>query len=412
MSIFNVHPFDGIHKTIKKFFDRQKTGTTVLDHSVIRPKIMPVPEIMDDAILDIFNNIFHFGKRIPIKKNILENTANHLVSCHKCNIQYSSFRKICPVCSSFHTIQIQYHIHSGLKPDPTDCIARKISGNACMVFIRSNYLVIQEKNRIIIHHPKKETQNISFSEKFSCVDLVMEKYIVFTNEEISITNIQNGKIVHNMISDRSMNIQVASDGKNIYRILGENLMKGSITSERYHEKPLVNIPKNRTRIWSARNGIVTMSYLGTRTIFTFISNEYFFSIDDQEFHEKVHILDIDIATSDSHILIARKIIDNNTTYISWHIFTLKGNIVAKNKEKYTESNFFKNISGKTMIGKIIVHPTDSGIVLQGSENIIKQKTEPYTSSNSQLFPWNNGIVSWDGNNVYHITMKGKTDDKP
>ncbi|MCA9922455.1 MAG: hypothetical protein KC421_08785, partial [Anaerolineales bacterium] len=97
-SLLQVHPYGGVHHSVKTLRSRAEAKISVWNTAVTYPVRARHPETLSDDILHELHLIFERGLRRPFSSRLLTDYANILMACPQCGTAYPQRRSGCPTC--------------------------------------------------------------------------------------------------------------------------------------------------------------------------------------------------------------------------------------------------------------------------------------------------------------------------
>lgn len=429
-SVLLVHPFGGTHPTILTLTQRALQGITAFDKNVRYPKIGYSREILSDAILDIFDQIFRMGRRFIPDRFVFDEYTESLQSCNHCNTQFPHNRKSCPQCATINTQQINRQIKisktSGTKKISVEEL---ISTNGKFIWHKQYFNSISaisiENNKYVYYsvNPGQNTKKMELFEfqENAKFDLVSGKYLIIhksiSSKQLSIFDVSGDK--PKLFDDRSNDRVFTCTDKNLVRVYNGFLMRGNFRDDLkiLQETNINAVIENQTIIFGASDtntiiGLQRIFNVFSYFIYSFDNNEYFttqISLDKNE-----SVIDLDAYFHGSSILFLMKTEITGRTYTRIYIIN-SGKEVFYNKTPSISSDTWSHIHGKTFVNTgtkyIVFHPTDSGIVQEvinppnQTNQIVLSETEPFVSSSDSIFLYRKGIVVVSDKTINYLTLE-------
>jgi hypothetical protein len=155
-SLLLVHPYGGVHRTLRTIPKRALARMTVFDAKVIYPDSAYPREILSDDLLNEFHQVFGEGKRGKPALGLLEGYKNALISCSVCGTFFPTGRKICPSCKAANLSRIRPQVVvSGIsstnvletlgnlvffKPLPGSLVGVAIESNEAVLYLKQTMM--------------------------------------------------------------------------------------------------------------------------------------------------------------------------------------------------------------------------------------------------------------------------------
>ncbi|GHO47922.1 hypothetical protein [Ktedonospora formicarum] len=97
-SLLLVHPYGGTYPQLPLLTQRATQGVFVLQSEVTYPKFAYTPELVNEALLSVFERYFRQGWRGTFPLTELEEYRASLITCHACKQDFPGERQTCPHC--------------------------------------------------------------------------------------------------------------------------------------------------------------------------------------------------------------------------------------------------------------------------------------------------------------------------
>lgn len=402
-----VHPFkSGSHRIYSSMLDRAKNKITVFNSDVTYPKTGLPIDFLTDNLIDVLESILIREELNTFPVNVLKEYVDNLTKCNSCGIEFPITRKKCPSCSK--TIQMNNSIatkHFGFEVEE---IVRDIGRILYTKLNKDEIICISEKeNQIIISNNKGDIFNTQltyppggkfglFNNTFVlCSDSSSEDTILFVIEIDSyrkkkpLTRISTNKFSGYPIFD--------SSNTYLYNMVGGYLCQQEKYNNNLLSTQVMQIFENQTwfKVYENPNSKIEIISGFHRDFskldwFVLVFTEYQkyiqYNLDLEPLDGKESLLDIEVYFEERNILFVRKTKKKGYEYVRFDIFNIETKKINYSN-KINIYGLWDNIHNKIFNKKIVIHPTDKGLV---SENLVTGKTntmfmtERYVSSLDKL----------------------------
>ncbi|MBN1410167.1 MAG: hypothetical protein JW969_04930 [Spirochaetales bacterium] len=420
-SLLLVHPYGGIHKKVPRAFDRIVNRITVFDSEVIYPRIALPPDSLSDDLLDYFNTVFHDGKRPGLSPSVLEAHIKSFKCCPKCGLYFHTSRIKCPGCQKaapITAVDLSYII-SKKDLDGNEIIVEelfKTEGAILYHAIRGNTVAIVEFDgeRTTLHlitQTKKRSLKMWDGHARGFRYGTFDHYLTAAEgTDLLVFDCAGEKIkpvakTHTLLYDDEP--VTATSEKFFYRLTDKMLMQGRIQNNEIVEKGIESAMENQT--WCA---------VGDRDLgigfFRIFSKYHHFVFSERGRYEidlppvKGKLIEWDARFTQACVLFLRKTMDQGRTYSHLFLVDDGGNILEQKEEESLNSELLKNIHGKTLSGRTILHPTEAGMIIERNGKLtLRSLTAEYVNAESQLSIFRDGILSVSDKNIIFLRSKQK-----
>lgn len=404
-SLLFAHPYGGVHRTYQTLFDRAQQKITVFEKDVIYPKIAINPDTLSDDLLDYFHKVFKQGKRFDIPQSTLQNLE--FVPCNKCNNSFYKGRGQCPICFGVvvkPVIDIS-QIITKKQIDNDRCIADTLFFTEGIILfskvLADNRIVIVEyvSNQTNLHilDGKKTTLKLWNGHfRDTKYDFFKNYFVVCQEKDLLVFDISS-KLLKPLAKTTTQTFDATSifscSETKLYRLTDKVLSICEVYNGALVENVSIQTLENQTWLDVGSND------LGIGYFRIFDQYHYFVFSPKGRFEinltkQNGKIIETCAEFSKSTILFLQKTLYKGRTYSHYHIIDDQGQILESKSEESISSDLLKNLSGKSLVGTTIVHPSDAGIVLEKKQQMsLKKETSAYVDSNDKLSIYKDGILA-------------------
>jgi H/ACA ribonucleoprotein complex subunit 3 len=414
-SLLFAHPYGGVHKTYQTLFDRAQQKITVFEKDVIYPKIAINPDTLSDELLDYFYKVFKQGKRFDVPQSTLQNLE--FVKCQKCNNSFYNGRGQCPVCFGVvvkPVVDIS-QIITKKQIDDDKCIADTLFFTEGIILfskvLTDNRIVIVEyaSNQTNLHiiNGKKSTLKLwSGHSRDTKYDFFQNYFVVSQEKDLMVFDVSS------RLQPLAKTTTLTFDGmpvfccseKKLYRLTDKVLSICEVYNGSLVENVSIQTLENQTWLDVGSNdlGIGYFRIFDQYHYFVF-SSKGRFEINLTKQNGK--IIETCAEFSKSTVLFLQKTLYKGRTYSHYHIIDDQGQVLESKSEESISSDLLKNLSGKSLVGTTIVHPSDAGIVLEKKQQLaLKKETSSYIDSNDKLSIYKDGILAVSEHKVTFLRL--------
>jgi len=440
-SLLLVHPYGGVHRTIKSLPERAAQKVTVFDSSVIYPKLARVPEILTDSFLDIFKKYFQQHERFVFPEKELQDYVYNLINCPYCNKYFPAQRTTCPLCTAQN---IQIHPPYATLNNPSSSISPLdkggLRGVECMEIFKTDgeilffkivddkaYLIAKEGGKTVLY--KKFLSEIPSSispvikgggmgadrqELFNFVPGaefdIFKNYLVFCPNpkenlsELFIFDLKENQIkgVHKTTTETYAGGKavLGTSANNLFRLANGMLMKGCFQNGLYTEKIVLTTMQNQT--WLSFNHdtdhIVGFFRIFNRQNWFTVNSHGQYELQLPELDSGEVLLDVNVQYTLNSFIILRKTRLAGVDYVRIDLFNNVGTDfkpVYTKKYKVSEKLFFEHFGNQIVSSEFILYAYDNGIVkedLRTGREVLFGSTKDYVSSENTLFRFHDTIL--------------------
>ncbi len=426
-SLLLVHPYGGVHPSIRTLTKRAQGKITVLDKSVIYPKIAYSPDLVPKELKDIFLKTFAEHQSVSLNRDLLEEFKTDLIKCSTCDFYYPKYLKNCPGCTAKNQQIQQLRIQvKGVR------MFEFLSTQGPIIFFKiigkDIYAIANEEGRPVLYIRNRlgNTRKVLVSKDRLTVESrfdVFDKYLLYCQNayddeplidvlDISGTSIQKlGQTVTNRFGDRGAVFR--GNAKYFYRTIGGSLLRCSLQLGHMIVDELVNTVMNK-QTWfdvdvdAERELIFGFDRVIKDYKWFLIKNGSQADIDISPLDQGESMIDRTIRFSSSSILLLRRTVKNGKDYCRLDLIDNQLNRVKITKKfEVIDKPHFGNIHVCAYARGVILIPSDDGLIAESIDNESQKKfpaTANYVNADSQLWPYENGIVVVSGEKVLHLIM--------
>lgn len=402
-----THPFGGVHNTLQTIVDRAKNKISVFDSSVIYPKIAIRPETLSVELLDYFNKVFKLDQRIEMPMSLLSSHKNSFIKCNDCNNYYFKGRGKCPICFvpvvqptiNIQQIVITQDIHDDVcicdilfQTEGTILFSKVLDDNRIIIV---EFNGIQTNLHIIIDNYKKVFKLWSGHTKDVQYDFFKNYLVLAVNDELQIFeelhNLQPVLKTTTLKYDGRLIFSCSST--KLYRLTDQMLLSSEVFGRNLADTVITQTLQNQTWFKVGKTGLGFCFFRVFNQYHYFVfSSKGRYELTLPKIDGKIIEVDAEISTS-TILFLAKSLHPDGRTYSHYFLIDDMGKINETMSTTSINSETMRNISGKTLAGSSIIHPTDVGIVIEKHKQLsLKKQTEKYVDSNDTTFLYKDGIL--------------------
>jgi serine/threonine protein kinase len=417
-SLLFVHPYGGIHRSVKNTFQRIQQRITVFHKDVIYPKIGLPPDSLGDELLDYFEAVFAHGKRLDITPDQLETYGKGFIPCKKCGLYFYKSRGKCPGCQKAipRPVVDLSAIITKKELDKAVCRAEEIfrtEGIILFAKVTGDRLVIVEYDRtetslhLIDSSRQKRVRLWKNHIKGFTYEFFLHYLLVVNENELVIFDVTHDTAAvvaktTTLTYDNEPVIAASSDF--FYRLTNTMLLKARIQNNQIIEEPVLSIIENQTWLSMGQNdfGAGFFRIFDTYHYFVF-SRKGRYELDIEPLEGR--IIEHEAICSINTLCLLRKSIHHGRTFSHLHLIDDNGKVLEKRSEPSLESELLKTLQGKALAGSNIIHPTEAGIVVEKHGKLsLKTGTQEHVDNSTRLAIFRNGIAAISDTNVVFLRM--------
>lgn len=423
-SILLVHPYGGAHRTIRTITKRALSRLTVIDPSVTYPVVAYPPKIVSDELMQLFCETFKSGKlRVPDLR-LFEEYRTDLINCPKCDLWYPFRLKNCPGCQAQNlkaqVLKVQV---SGVS------VSEIFSAPGPFVFLKivdsTIYGVAIEQGEAVLYLKEQlaKTRKIAlFKAAWGARYDIFAKYLVVCPDpyeempKLYLFDISQAKPAHitTTVTERFGDRGGVFRGtaRYLYRQVGGVLLRGNIPQGKdLAESVTCLVTEKQTWFDAAPDSDQELLFGFYRT---FDKYDWFILLNGVQKPVKIpdlekgeSLVDRSIRFSSSSILLLRRTRKAGEDFCRIDMVGLEDNTVSSRRVSLLNSPQYANIHNLAYARGTILIPENSGLLAENAKNG-NQKSFPATANfvddQSQIWPWENGILVVSGNKVIKIVM--------
>jgi hypothetical protein len=431
-SLLMVHPYGGVHKQYKTVPQRAEARITFFNFDVKYPKAGFHPDLLDNALCEMFERMFEKGERFVPAIEVLEEYRDSLVGCNSCNVMYPSSRSHCPQCAKINTQQIQRTVKIVAKPGKRTVNVEQIletDGNFVWRHLSGQvvYAVAVEGTKFVLHcavphSPKRLMEILAASGGHPKFGFFGHKYLVVndgvqSNVLIYDVSGSNPVLLNSVMVDSFQGARAFTCSQNLlFRIRQGFLFKYDGQSD----KTVNAVARDQTWIYgSPHDDLIFGCQRFFEVLRYFIlrfdrQGEFWYPSIGDKLQDNESILDVSVRFSGSTILLLMKTEISGKTFT--HCFFIRENVIQwHSRIDALSSDTHRNIHGKAFaVVKglfIVLHPTDDGVVQetislksnkQGME--LMSETEQFVSESDSIDQFRNGILVTGDKTITYLSM--------
>ena len=427
-SLILCHPYGGIHKDYRSIAQRSLAQITMLDQGVKYPKAALHPEVLDDAILELFSKVFKDGERPLFPVNVLDEYKQSLVKCKHCNVWHPADRSNCPQCTTINTQQVRRQVRVVRSPSNRTINSEEIlstPGNFIWwkMYNKGIYAIALEHNKYVLYTRKSSVDKTNRKEMFSpkgggaTFDMFGGRYLVVNQDPISNeilifdTESKLTGIAKRLVAEYQGERVFACSKDYLIRVQQGQAFRGHVhfTLSAFTDTRSFSVMQEQT--WLRASQDSETLFVGQRlfnnlryTIHSFDKkgsmSQYDAAIPDLD--DKESVIDQNVQFFGHYILFILRTEITGRTYARSFILERNGTLIYQSKVESLSSDAYQNIHGKafaysssTKTG-VVLHPTDNGIIQEiigtGGGQTLLSETEQFVSESDNLVQHNSGLL--------------------
>lgn len=431
-SLIMVHPFGGVHKTLKTIPQRAEAKVTFFDAAVKYPKAGFHPDLLDDGLREMFERMFEKGERFIPAMEVLEEYRDSLVKCNSCSVMYPSGRSACPQCAKINTQQVQRQVKVVKKPGKRTVNCEKLletTGSFVWRHVAGHaiYAVAVEGSNFVLHclEPNKPQRSmpVMVAGGHPRFDFFGGKYLVTNDglsQTITVNDVSGSKsvVLQQMAADTFQGTRAFSCSKNLmFRIRQGFLFKfdGQL------DKNVNAVAREQTWVHGSSHSDLVFGFQRFFEVLRFFTyrfdrqsqGEFWYPPVSGELQDNESIIDMSLRFAGSTILLLLKTEIKGKTFS--HCFVLhEDKIRCHYRVDAISSDTHRNIHGKAFVAAngsyIILHPTDDGVVQEvvdakgKSQFSLLSETEQFVSESDTVDQYKQGILVTGDKTINYLTI--------
>ena len=424
-SLLLVHPYGGTHKDVKQLTTRATKRMTVFDRSVTYPKIALAPDLLDDDLAHVFEEIFARGGRGPFPLNVLRSYSQSLTECTSCGTYYPASRKQCPVCNAKTIVIITKPVSVTKGVTMTDFIRT----NGTIVFHKivgtTIYVVAYESGKAVLY-TKRGTLAPSRKELFNEIPGARYEMI----DEVLIVNLPNttelllvdvsGDIVKPIMKSETAvyagnrRAVFRTSDSMLFRIVSGNLMYGQLQNGQLIERHLRQVMADQT--WFVVKQQETGEKPTACGFFQIMRQQMFWLVWEGRSYDNVPIselelgeslVDVSVRFSSQGAVIRRLTLFGGVNYIQTDMVDVNGKVVYSSPRVKQEDHPAPYLHGQAYSTGKLLSATDEGVVSEDVQNgQVKtfDATKGAVEEGDSLYTYQGGLLVVKDAAVIHIVL--------
>jgi H/ACA ribonucleoprotein complex subunit 3 len=402
-----THPFGGVHNTLQTIVDRAKNKISVFDSSVVYPRIAIKPETLSIELLDYFDKIFKLDQRIELPMSLLDSHKNSFVKCNVCNNYYYKGRGKCSVCFvpivqptvNIQQIVVTQDIHDDFcicdilfQTEGTILFSKVLDDNRIIVI---EFNGMQTNLHIISDKDKKDFKLWSGHTKDVQYDFFKNYLVLGVNDELQIFEVTLSlqPVLKTTTLKYDGYLIFSCSSTKLYRLAEQTLLSSEIFGKNIADTVITQTLQNQTWFKVGRTGLGFCFFRVFNQYHYFVfspKGRYEFSLPKIE----GKIIEVDAEISISTVLfLVKSLHPDGRTYSHYFLIDDTGKVIDTMTTTSINSETMRNITGKTLAGSSIIHPTDVGIVIEKHKQLsLKKQTEKYVDSSDTTYLYKDGIL--------------------
>jgi hypothetical protein len=413
-----IHPYGGIHPTLKGIPARAQAKQWVLSPEVRYPDKIALPkETLSDELLVYFQDIFaggHDARQLPLQ--LLIDYAKSLEVCTLCGFAAPKTRSACPKCAS-------------LKPKPTSRTSvtkirvekrLETDGPILAIHVQGEHIhaLAHEKGLLVRYwlnnHSTFRQELQPYQSDWQSVSLSPNEIAIALGENVCIYQANTAvAVAETTTKSFSRRPVLASIGSDLLRIAGGYIMRGKRSRGHWLEKPAINALDNQTFLssYDARSDLV----LGAHRMF---HHHQFFQIAEGKhldlplpnLEPDESLLTFDMQSDGHAILVLRHTQQKGIRYLRVDLVDKKNSLACSSKVRSDMCSTRAFATGKVFQGTVVLHPTNDGIVQEhlsyGQVGTLKTMpgTEMWVHEESILKLHPQGLLSVTNNQLFLLSQ--------
>lgn len=419
-SLLLVHPYGGTHPQLMKITDRALRKVTILDSGVTVPSFAMKPEVLDTAMLDVFDQFFTKGIRKVFPIDTLRNFSDHLRECKKCGSWVPDSRAMCPVCQ----VRQQIVTHTVLKKDITFRDILTSTGDIVLVRIMGGqlYVLTHERGVTVLYTGDPLQGRLLRQELFPIPPKVT--YGLFENTLVVSQDADTALRLYDL-GARSWAADVTTsrfaitrrlmfrtDASALYRISAGRLLRGQYRGQHYLETTVRQVMEEHTWFTADPSSVdprlVGFFQMPSSQIWwlswegSTYDNLALGQMDDTEV-----FVDLSVKFDRHGVLIRRKIERNGISGIRYDQVSSKGVVAYSSPWQQMTDQVVDELHGQVYQGGILLHATDAGVVqdrIESGDRKTFEKTKGLLHEGDSLMLWGRGLLITSGNRLGYVEL--------
>lgn len=425
-SLLLVHPYGGAHRTLRTIPKRAMQKVTVLDPGVVYPLAAISPEIVSDELLHLFSQVFAKGTDlVEVSEALLLEYRAALVECPACHTMYPNSRKKCPGCAAVNRILQAFKATvSGVK------VLELFSAHGPFVFfklvettmygvaIESGQAVLYSKlqmeaaRRVVLFPAVKGARYDVFGST-----LVVNIAPYSSPSELLLYDISGvavkliGRTMTDGLAGRSAVFRGSSDF--LYRTIGGVILRSQLRGGNLLDTTVATGMEHQT--W-----FDVTTEAGRELLFGYYrvyeKYQWFMLLDGS--YRFVEIANLDkgesqvdraVRFSRSSMIVLRRTKMGGQDFCRIDMVDIaSGKVVSSRKVEVSASPHFANIHNSAYSQGVVLVPGLDGLVAENAQTgnmKVFPETANILSSDSQLWPYDGGVLVVTRDRVYKLTLQ-------
>jgi hypothetical protein len=419
-SLLLVHPYGGVHPTVKTLKARAQGRIPVFAAGVRIPKIARSPDLLSDDLMQMFARYFVEGWRGEFPAGLLHSFRGSLVTCPSCGEQYPRERGECPLCTvSLPVAPVRHRVVTDGCTVETLLAARgpvvfaKVVGGAV-------YAVAHEDGMAVFYEASQgePPRRVPLFNQIPAAryDALTGHLVVApdpASETLMVVNVA-GETPQGTLQTTTRLFGggapvFGAGGSVVYRVAGGYLTRGEIRHGQLLERALTSVMENQTWLRVAPGGDMALGYFRT------FNTQQYFLVNDAGRHEidlpplppGESLKATDVLFGSSAALLVRHTRQAGVDYARLDEIGAGGEVVRSLRRKQSDAPAITTLGNQVYAAGVLLHPTDDGIVQERLHDGALRTfaaTEPYIAAGDRLAGYRDGLLVVKSDRVLFLTL--------
>jgi hypothetical protein len=415
-SLLGVHPYGGVHRTHKTLRVRATAAVSILAPDVTYPPSARPPESLSDDLLHQFHLIFDKGQRHPLDAGLLDRYAAGLCTCADCGLTYPGQRPGCPRCRRQTPVLLPVIQQGALT------IRRLLQVDGHIVYLAAQ----AEGHILVIARSGSEYRLIRAG-----VGGKLDEMVLFTGragyrfgcfDHYLVVNPAGGRqlLVLDISGPSPRRVALvetaafrdeavfAVTAHCLYRIAGGYILRGRVQNGSLLEEMVADARRDQTQLWaSPRHETVAGLY-------RLFDQHHFFIIDGKGATREIRlpaqaagesVIGVEALVSDQVIAFLLQIGRGGQISSRYLVTDGRGQLRYQREHPAGEAPHYETLTGKTLVGATLLHPTDDGILKENERGLtLLADSAGYAAHGDGLYSHPaGGVLVQRGSGLYLLT---------
>jgi hypothetical protein len=379
-SLLAVHPYGGVHRSYKTLRARATASVSILAADVTYPPSARPPESLPDELLHQLHLIFDRGERHPFDIGLLDRYAAGLCTCADCGLTYPGQRPGCPRCRRQTPVLLPVIQQGALR------IRRLLQVDGHIV-----YVAAQAEGRIVVivrsgqayrliragvggQLDEMELFSGRAGYRFGCFD----HYLVVNpagGRQLLLLDISGSSPRRVALVETAAfrdEAVFAVTARHLYRIAGGYILRGQVQNGSLLEEMVADARRDQTQLWaSPRQEMVAGLY-------RLFDQHHFFVIDGKGATREMalpaqtageSVMAVEAQVSEQAIAFLLQIGRGGQLSSRYLVTNGRGALLYQREHPAGEAPHYETLTGKTLVGATLLHPTDDGILKENGRGL-------------------------------------------